>query len=261
MHGEDINGVDRGGWCLASPSVSVRASQRTLAGRQFAPVSEAAMLPGLLSLAATFRTSHEEDLVAIPEFIGPYGIADLAVVITRGELLSRRLAAGVRPLLYEPDVDVIHALAARRPRSPSEVAERLGWSTEAVASRLRRLGRYDAVERTAGGRYIRHPDLVAVGRLHVLEAKVRDWRRAREQARRYQLWSDTASVVLARQPVTVQRATEFTRWRLGFAVRDTWIRRPQMYRRSPSKRLLTSELIIAALTTGSGEMRRSPALP
>jgi hypothetical protein len=219
------------------------------------------MFPGLVALAATFLASTESAVLAIPEFRGPYGIADLAVAVVHPDLLRRRRLAGVSPILYEPDIAVADLVPIRQPRSAQDIASRLGWSVDVVTARLKRLRRGGAVEHVAG-KYLRHPDLLPAGKLHLLEAKVEDWRGGRFQARRYQLWADTASVVMARHPAAITSAVEFTRWRLGFAVQDKWIRKPQMYRRSRSQRFLSSELIVAALGPLEADCcATSPALP
>jgi hypothetical protein len=248
---------------VAQPSgVRIVPSRRQLGGRRFLPVAEASMMPALVRLAATLAAGADQEVFAIPEFVGPYGIADLAVIVGRPGALGERRAAGIPPLVYEPDAAIVTALVPRQTRSLDDVAARLGWPVESVMRRIAGLLRINAVARTSSGRYVRHPALVPVGRLHVLEAKVRDWRRGRDQARRYQLWADTASLVLSRLPRSgIETATEFTRWRLGLAVADEWVRRPQPYRHSDARRLLASELVIAALDPGRSPMEPSPTLP
>lgn len=243
-------------------SIRVVVSRRNPAGRRFAPTAEVELLPNLVDLAAAL--TKEPTAVAITEFVGLYGIADLVALVPTRDLLDRRLAADVAPIAYEPDAVVVGATAARTPRSLDEIANRLGWPAASVQRRLPSLLRAGAVARTSTGRLVRHPDLVAVGRLHAFEAKVKDWRRALDQARRYRLWADTASVALPRLPSGgADVRYEITRIGIGLGVDGEWLRRPEKVRHTQARRLLASELAVAALTAPAGprEVEPSPALP
>ena len=207
------------------------------------------MLPNLLQLASRFDRRGEA--VYITEFAGAFGIADLVAFVPRGELLGSRLESSeIRPLRYEPDAAVVCVLSAGRGRAVDEVARLLGWPEEAVLRRLPKLIRSGAVARSSNGRLSRHPHLVPAGRLHAFEAKVCDWRRGIEQARRYRLWADTATVVLAQVSTRSRDSVlaEAERLGLGLGVQNRWIRSPRRYEHSNARRLLASELAVAALT-------------
>ena len=207
-------------------------SRRPPTGKQFMPIQEAELLPDLLALATTLWRP-ERTLIAIPEFVGQFGVPDLVVVIAQAELLERRLASGIPALTYEPDAAIVSALRPQRGTSAEMIAKSLSWELASVSRRLRHLTRIDAVMRNRRGELIRNPALVAIGSLHALEAKVRDWRRGRDQARRYNLWASTSSVVLAHQSdSTTDIRRELSRWGIGFAVKSEWICRPRPFRHS-----------------------------
>ncbi len=71
-----------------SRALQVIEPTRRLQGRQFEPIAEAELKPTLLGLAITFRST--EILIAIPEFYGIFGVADLAVVAAKRSLLANR---------------------------------------------------------------------------------------------------------------------------------------------------------------------------
>ena len=236
-------------------------SQRTPAGRRFAPTEETQLFPDLLTLA-TALTSRSEQPIAITEFAGPFGIADLVAVAPSRDLLARRLAVDVAPLTYEPDAAILTALAPRAARDVDDVASRLGWPSSSVKRRLPTLLRSGAVARTSTGRLVRHPDVVPVGRIHAFEAKVRDWRRALQQARKYRLWADTSSVVLPRLPRSSMNVEEeITRLGIGLGVDGAWVRQPRRFDHVAARRLLASELTIAALADPRGGANRHHPSP
>jgi hypothetical protein len=243
--------------------IRVVESKRSIAGRQFEPVEEMKLRPALVGLGETLARTHDR-LIGIPEFVGPFGVVDLLVLAADAVALRDRLAAEVVPITYEMDAAIVAALAAGVSRMPHVVAERAGMDVESVARRIPRLVRSGAVFRTARGGLLRHRALVSVGRFHALEAKVRDWRSGIAQARRYRLWADTATVVMSRLPATSEPVVdEAARWGLGLAVEDEWVRRPRLRHHSATRRLLVSELAIAAMTTSTSarpSASESPAL-
>ncbi len=130
-----------------------------------------------------------------------FGVADLAVVSTRPSVLDARIAAGIPPLNYELDAVIFSNLSATRPQTLERLARCVGADDRVIDERIRgHLTRIGAVQRTATGSLSRHRAFVPVGRVHVLEAKMTDWRRAGRQARHYALWADSASVMLGRPP-------------------------------------------------------------
>ena len=232
-----------------------------MAGKQFQPLAEADLLPDLIRLAVTLVTRHEDEVIAIPEFVGPYGIADLVALTIRQDALRQRLAAGVAPLIYEPDAAIVAALTPSTSRLPDAVADRLGWPAESVERRVPKLVRGGAVVRTSRGGLTRHPALAPVGRVHALEAKVRDWRRGCNQVRRYALWADTATLVLGHVPtMDLALREEIERCGVGLAINDRWLCRPRREHHGPARRLLASEFAVAALAE-SAVQPGAPPLP
>ncbi len=227
-------------------NVQLVTSRRTLPGRRFAPTDELQLTDAMVHLAGSL-TSAGNVVLAIPEFVGAFGVADLIAVVTDPMLLQNREAAGVPPLVYEPDAAVVAALNTRRSRSVEDLAQRLGWPVQAVERRIPRLLRSGAIDRALTGCLVRHPAIVPVGRVHAFEAKMRDWQRGRDQARRYRLWADTATLVMGSVPSPAAVRADMARWGIGLAVRSDWIRRPTSHRQNPSRRLVTSEQVIAAL--------------
>jgi hypothetical protein len=231
----------------APPLLELTNSRRPPTGKQFLPVEEAELLPDLLTLATSLWRPGRK-LIAIPEFVGQFGVPDLVVVVAHAERLELRLASGIPALTYEPDAAIVAALRSRRGASAESIAGGLGWELASVSQRLKHLTRIGAVMRNGRGELIRNPGLVVIGSLHALEAKVRDWRRGRDQARRYNLWASTSSVVLAhRSASTASIRRELSQWGVGLAIRSEWICRPRPFGHSPARRLLASELAVAAL--------------
>jgi hypothetical protein len=226
-------------------NVRLVTSRRTLPGRRFAPIAELQLAESMLYLAGSLAAANL--VLAIPEFVGAFGVADLIAVVADPNLLQAREAAGIPPLTYEPDAAVVAALTAHRAQSLDDLAHRLGWPSQAVERRVPRLLRIGAIDRASSGGLVRHPALVPVGRTHAFEAKVRDWQRGRDQARRYRLWADTATLVMASVPSQAAVRADVARWGIGFAVHADWIRRPTSHRHNPSRRLVTSELVVGAL--------------
>lgn len=225
-------------------------SERRASGGQFQPTSEQRLSWVLVQAA---EDAHERgDLVAIREFVGPYGIADLAAVdLDTGSFAARR-DSGVPPLLSEVDATIVANLSPRYGRSPVELASRLGWSDDGLKRRLVSLVRVGAVlER--GGNVYRHTALRPVGRVHALEAKIRDWSKARRQGLTYALWADRSTVVLGAAPRDRRNVEEaFKPTRLGLVVGPEWIRRPQYGGLASTRRLWTSEFVVAALVGPAG---------
>lgn len=215
-------------------------------GRLFEPTRERELFPDLLGLAK--RLARGSTVVAIPEFVAPFGIADMVALVVRGRRLLDRVEAGVPPLLNELDAMIVANLTPRRGRRPDRLAERLAVEPSSLDRRLATLVRLGAVERLESGSLVRHPALVPLGRIHALEAKVSDWRRAIEQARTYALWADSATSVLMSLPTAREPAMDAAkRWGTGLALWGDWLRQPSMRAHHAGRRLWASEHAVAAL--------------
>lgn len=238
----------------STPVVELQASLRPPVGRPFTPGAEAELLQDLLQLSATIRatTGH---VVAIPELVGPFGVADLVAVVDSTGALNKRLIASVPALLHSNDAEIVSVMSPRFGRATEEIAEALLWTDLSIVERrLPRLIKVGAVNRQPGGRYVRHPSLVPVGRLHAFEAKVRNWRAGVDQARTYALWADSATLGMAILPQRRDEVRrELQRWSLGLAQRRQWLVRPVLRRHKEARRLWASEHVVAALKPTSEE--------
>jgi len=119
----------------------VAASERRRSGVPFRPEAEAALAPLLIDIAS--ELARGRDIVAIPEFIGPFGVADLVAVYNGQEWYLVRRANGVPPVLNEVDALVLGAASVRFGRSVAELAARThlpGHALDTSISRLRRIG-------------------------------------------------------------------------------------------------------------------------
>jgi hypothetical protein len=228
------------------------SSARPRGGRRFEPVAERALEPDALRAARSLPGARH-GLLVLREVAGPFGVPDLVAVVGPSELLRRRCALGVAPLLNEVDAGVVGAAATAAPRSVDSLADRLGWSTQTVERRVPALLRAGALVQRRPGVYTRPADLRPVGRLYALETKVNKWRRAVQQGRTYQLWCDAYIVVMASLgSVTLEALiSEAREDGAGVMVAGRWLVRPRVRRRPEHRRLWGSEHVVAAAGAGS----------
>jgi hypothetical protein len=100
--------------------------------------------------------------------------------------------------------------------------------------------------------YTRHLALTPLGRLHVYEVKVSDWRRGLHQAATYAAWADQSTLVLGRRPGSVAVAVEEARrHRVGLTVGKQWYFRPRLALPRRPLRLWASEIAFAAFAAGN----------
>jgi len=204
--------------------------------------------PHMYEIAQTFGKPGI-DLVAVPEFAGPFGIADLAVVATTQDRLAARTNAEIEPIVHELDAAIVAHLTPRRGKQSRELAELLSVHNVEVERRVTHLARVGAVRRTRSGRLVRHEALAPLGRIFSVESKVAAWRQAFDQARTYALWSDRSIAVLGRLPADRTRAVAEARFAgIGLALGSEWLVRPKATHNSLARRLWTSELFFAALS-------------
>lgn len=230
---------------VSAPGVQVLRSARVLPGRRFEPVAEAQLGAHIECLVASLPAAQRRGVFLISEVAGPFGIPDFVALVPDLGRLPARLNAPFPPLLSEAAAAVAAALSPRRRTSTDLVAMRVGSSRRAVQERLRTLRLLGAVYGSDRSGWLRHEALAPVGRTHVFEAKVRDWRRAFSQAVTYSSWGDSATVVLSQLPETwLQTGT--SDW-IGLAVGPSWRRRPVVRTHSPARRLWASEHVVAAM--------------
>lgn len=226
--------------------VRVKETKRPRAGRRFAPIAEKELRSDALRAVRGLPGAYRGFSV-FAEVAGPYGIPDFLAVIGDPLVLESRVALGVSPLLNEIDAGIVAHATARLGRTTTGFAERLGWSVETIDRRLPGLLRSGALL-DVGGRYVRPAALVPIGRLYAIETKVRDFRRALRQARRYALWCDNYVIVMPSLSETSLTAAvdAVARDRGGLVVAGKWVQRPSARRLSRGPKLWGSEHLVAA---------------
>jgi hypothetical protein len=224
---------------------------RPRAGRRFEPIAERMLSESALRAARTLPGAHRGVRILL-ETAGPFGVPDLLAIVGPLELLDRRLALEVPPLLNQVDAGVISATAPAAARTLETLAKRLSWPVETVQRRLPHLLRIGALVRAGAETYVRPADLASVGRLFAIEAKVRDWRRALRQARTYSVWTDGYVIVMPEVGASSLPGllAEVSRDRGGLMLNGKWVLRPRLLTRTPAQRLWGSEHAIAAFDPG-----------
>ena len=220
-------------------------SARTLPGRQFAAGPEAELGDDIHRLVMKMTDARRKGVLLISELPGPFGIVDYAAVIPNRSALVARLKTQLAPLLLEVEAAVVAATPCFRPWFTSTIARRLGWPMARVEERLRSLRRLGVVAGGSNTGWVRHEAFQPIGRLHVIEAKVRDWRSATNQAYTYAAWADSVSLLLGQLPAAGV-PTEIPYW-IGCAVDGAWLRRPIIRQHHKARRLWASEHVIAAI--------------
>jgi hypothetical protein len=192
-------------------------------------------------------TRRRGNPIAIAEFAGPYGVADLLVLHTSAYRLRRRMDAGIPPLVSEIDASIA-ARATGRGVSLEAIATACLYEPGLVKARLVRLARLGAVRESATGLWSRAPSLCLLGTTHAFEAKIADWRRGLDQARTYSLWADTVTLVLDRLPSDIEPLVEAANDQgTGLALRSSWLLPPRPHQHSDERRFWTSELAASHL--------------
>jgi len=229
----------------AERGVVALTSGRTLPGRPFAPGPEAELGNDVHGLVESITGARAKGVLLIRELPGPFGIADYTAVIPNRVAIAARLNSPIAPLLLEAEAAVAAVTPFSRPWSSQTIARRLDWPVGVVEERLRGLRRIGAVIGSSNTGWVRHEALQPIGRLHVIEVKVRDWRRATDQAYTYASWADSVSILLGQLP-SGGIPTGIPPW-IGCAADKTWRRRPVLRRHTPARRLWASEHVIAAV--------------
>lgn len=221
-------------------------SMNSSTGVRFTPTKEALLDPALRTLAKSLPRANK-GVAMMAEVPGPVGIPDLVALPAPGKDLTARLNSGIPPILHQSSIQVISALKIRQGISVSGLALKLEKTERSVSTTLRDLIRTKAARMDAGLAY-RAPELIPVGRIYALEAKVDDWRKGVRQAFRYRAWCDASALVIGRMPKDpepLMKAAE--RLNLGLACEDKWIIRPRISQNSSLNRLWGSEHFVAAL--------------
>jgi hypothetical protein len=218
-------------------------------GRRFESIQELAVHEGAVAAAAKLPGSAA-GLIVIPEMPGPIGIPDFIAIVGGRRQLAARLECGINPIRSPLDASIVSALHVGRARSVPDVGGALSMPLDALSVRLRALTREGAVQEVGGNRFVRNVSLTPGGTVYAIEAKVRDWRRAALQSRKYRVWTD--NYVLALGPVSDQvrnsALEEIAQDGAGLIVAGLWIRKPTAQTITKVNRFLAFEHIAAALS-------------
>jgi hypothetical protein len=238
------------------PGLNVVDTTRPRAGRRFLPSHELALHADAERACASLPGAGR-GLLVIREMVGPIGIPDLTAVVGPPELLRARLALPVPPLLNEVDAAIAAAASPSAARTVQAIAAKLGWPSTTIERRLPGLLRSGALLRSGRESYIRPPDLVNVGRIYAVEAKVRDAAAALQQVRTYTVWADGYVLVMSSltDRVRARVGGEVAADRGGLMIAGKWVSRPVVHRLPAPRRLWASEHVVAAV---AGSL---PALP
>jgi hypothetical protein len=220
-------------------------SSRSLPGKPFAPGPELALGSAVEHLSLSLSRAHK-GLFIIDELPGPLGVVDFAVVIPHVNRLYQRLGSQVPALLNEADALIVSTLYETRPLSVKTITDRTGLSLQTVNDRTSVLRRRGALIAATNSTFVRHSAIMPVGRIHVFETKIGNWRRAADQAYVYASWSDTTSITLDRIPADSNVLNETPAW-MGVAAGSSWKRKPRIRENSKARRLWASEHVVAAL--------------
>lgn len=227
----------------------VKSARRSPPGQRFLPVAEQEVQAALPELAGGLPGASRHGYLCIREMAGPFGIADAVVIVGGLSRLDERLEAEVPPLLNSLDVAITALLFPGRALPVDHVAAEISRPLKVVRQRMRSLAGLGAVRAKSVG-WVRHPSLVPCGRLHALEAKVKDWSRGAEQAAKYSAWADTASVVIQQLPADpsgcVAKASNLG---IGVVHDGVWKCRPELRQHFAARRLWATEHVVAALRT------------
>jgi hypothetical protein len=234
------------------PVAHAIVSVRPRGGRRFEPVEERQLEPDALR-AVRGLPGARQGLLVLREVAGPFGVPDLVAVVGPPDVLRRRLAVGMAPLLNEVDAGIVGAAAPAAARGLDALASSLGWSTDTLSRRVPALVHSGALVERRPGVYTRAAELQPVGRLYAVETKVSKWRRAVQQGRAYQLWCDAYIVVmpsLGSMPLA-ELISEARQDGAGVMVAGRWVVRPRVRRRPEYRRLWGSEHVVAAVGANS----------
>lgn len=223
-------------------------SSRQRPGRRFEPTHELVLHDLAVELSRDLRDASK-GLLLIRELAGPIGVPDVTALVGDQGPLEARLALDVPPLVNEIDAAIAAVTYAQKPRSAKAIARVLTWPEETVNRRLPGLLRSGALLPASTGTYTRPEELVPVGQVVAIEAKVKDWRRALAQARSYSVWADNYVLVLGPLAArTIDRLhAEVTTDQGGLVVDGRWVARPRRRKLGRANRMWASEHLIAAL--------------
>ncbi|OUE07798.1 hypothetical protein CMsap09_02535 [Clavibacter michiganensis] len=237
-----------GGDFLSMAFVKVVEATDGRSGKRFEPVQELEIHAGAIAAAATLPGASAGVLL-IAEMRGPIGIPDFTAIVGGQKAIAARLSSRIAPILSPSDASLLASLYIKRTRTVAQLSEQLLISDETTALRLRNLKNAGAVIETTPRKYTRHPALSPAGSVYAIEAKVKDWRKAVQQSRRYRVWSNNYVVALgalsdgARTSASEEVASDCA----GLIVDGVWVRKPKPRPVSTQHKMLAFEHIAHSL--------------
>jgi hypothetical protein len=162
--------------------------------------SEAEMTSAAREADRTWWRGRHPPCVVAGEVVGPDAIADLVGARFDAVALSRRDAAGVRPVTDQLALRAV--LASRRAHlTTRDLAEACKVTPSGMRRGIVIALDAGALIEVSRFRYTANPGWSPVVRRAVaLELKLRDWSRALRQAIAYRSWANAAWILLARRP-------------------------------------------------------------
>lgn len=208
-------------------SVEVFQAVDTRSGRRFEPVHELEVHAGAIAAAATLPGASA-GVFLISEMRGPIGIPDFTAIVGGKKQIAARLASNIPPVLSPSDSSLLASLHLHRAQGLERLSRQLLMAEDTTALRLRNLKNVGAVIEEAPGRYIRHPALSPAGTVYAIEAKVKDWRKAIQQSKRYRVWSNNYVVALGAVSAAARTASlnEIANDSAGLIIDGAWLRKP-----------------------------------
>lgn len=224
----------------------ISTSKRDRGGTRFQPVHERRLISDARLVLNDLDQSG--GLLALTEFNSPFGVPDITAVVGGGAERARRLRCRVPALLNEIDAGIVAAASPATPHSARQLAYYLRWPAGSVERRVPGLIASGALIES-GSRLLAHPAIVSWGDLIAIELKIRDWRKALRQCRRYRLWAN--SYVLIVEQVPDAALTKLTQTvaadRGGLVVDGELLLRARSSRHKPARSLWATEHVVAEL--------------
>jgi hypothetical protein len=221
--------------------ISVIETESSRSGVRFQPIQELNIHAGAID-AAQKLPGASSGVLLIAEMAGPIGIPDFTAIVGGRDRIAARLSSGIAPIL-----------------SPLESS----MTESAARARVRKLIRQGALIETATQAVTRHPSLTPGGSVYAIEAKVRDWKRAVRQSRRYRVWANSYVIALGTLG-SAPRASVIGEVRddaAGLIVDGKWVIKPSPRPVNAHYRMLTFEHIVDALAHAQPSLAMKVSTP
>ncbi len=224
----------------------ISTSKRDRGGARFQPVHERRLISDARAVLNDLEQS--DGLLALTEFNSPFGVPDVTAVVGGGAEKTRRLRCQIPALLNEIDAGIVSAASSTTPHSARQLAYYLRWPAGSVKRRVPGLLASGALIESGSG-LLAHPAIVSWGELIAIELKIRDWRKALKQCRRYRLWANSYVLVVGQVPDVALEDLKQTvaADRGGLLVNGELLLRPRPSRHKPARSLWATEYVVAEL--------------